>query len=158
VRQRGNVANTRACAARSSTLDLVCVLDKIEPPATTHHGSDSMILRRIVPNLNVDNATTGHEFYEEFLGLRKEFDLGWVASFRSPTNPSVQVSLVSGDPTAAEQSSLSVNVGDVDAAYAEAQRRGYEIVHPLTHEPWGVRRFFVRDPHGIVINIVGHAD
>ena len=96
-----------------------------------------MDLHRIVPNLNVDDATTGHDFYEEFLGLRKEFDLGWVASFRSPTNPSVQVSLVSGDPTPPEPSSLSVAVVDVDAAYAEAQRRGYEIVHPLTHEPWG---------------------
>ena len=30
-----------------------------------------MIIRRIVPNLNVDNATTGHDFYEEFLGFRK---------------------------------------------------------------------------------------
>jgi uncharacterized glyoxalase superfamily protein PhnB len=128
------------------------------PSATTDHESDSMILRRIVPNLNVDNAATGHDFYEDFLGLRKEFDMGWVASFRSPTNPSVQVSLVSGDATAPEQSSLSVQVADVDAAYAEAQLRGYEIVYPLTHEPWGVRRFFVRDPHGIVVNIVGHAD
>jgi catechol 2,3-dioxygenase-like lactoylglutathione lyase family enzyme len=99
-----------------------------------------MILRPIVPNLNVDNATTGHDFYEEFLGLRKEFDMGWIASFRSPTNPSVQVSLVSGDATAPEHSLFSVHVGDVDAAYA------------------GVRRFFVRDPHGIVVNIVGHAD
>jgi uncharacterized glyoxalase superfamily protein PhnB len=125
---------------------------------TTDPGSASMIHRRIVPNLNVDDATTGHEFYEEFLGLRKEFDMGWVASFRSPTNPTVQVSLVSGDRTAPEPSSLSVAVADVDAAYADAQRRGYEIVHPLTHEPWGVRRFFVRDPHGIVVNIVGHAD
>ena len=117
-----------------------------------------MILHRIVPNLNVDDATSGHDFYEEFLGLRKEFDLGWVASFRSPTNPSVQVSLVAQDPTAPEQSSLSVALADVDAAYAEARRRGYEIVHPLTHEPWGVRRLFVRDPHGVVVNIVGHAD
>jgi predicted enzyme related to lactoylglutathione lyase len=117
-----------------------------------------MIHRRIVPNLNVEDAATGHDFYEEFLGLRKEFDLGWVASFRSPTNPAAQVSLVSGDPTAPEPSSLTVAVADVDAAYADAQRRGYEIVHPLTHEPWGVRRFFVRDPHGVVVNIVGHAD
>ena len=113
---------------------------------------------RIVPNLNVDDATTGHDFYEEFLGLEKQFDLGWVASFRSKTHPSVQVSLVSGDASAPEQSSLSVHVADVDAAYAEAQRRGYEIVHPLTQEPWGPRRFFVRDPHGIVVNVVGHAD
>ncbi len=117
-----------------------------------------MTIYRIVPNLTVDDATTGHDFYEEFLGLRTEFDLGWVASFRSPTNPSVQVSIVSKDPTAPEMSSLTVAVADVDAAYAEARRRGYEIVHPLTHEPWGVRRFFVRDPHGIVVNVVGHAD
>ncbi|HEX4335283.1 MAG TPA: VOC family protein [Polyangiaceae bacterium] len=117
-----------------------------------------MILRRIIPNLNVDDATTGHEFYEEFLGLKKEFDMGWVASFRSTTNPSVQVTLVSGDATAPEQSSLTVQVADVDAAYAEAQRRGYEIVHPLTTEPWGLRRFFVKDPHGVVFNIAGHAD
>ena len=75
-----------------------------------------MTIHRIVPNLNVDDASTGHEFYEDFLGLRKEFDLGWVASFRSPTNPSVQVSIVSGDPTAPEPSALSVNVSDVDAA------------------------------------------
>ena len=54
---------------------------------------------------------------------------------------------------------LSVHVGDgVDEAYAEAQRRGYEIVHPLTDEPWGVRRFFVRDPDGNVINMVSHRD
>ena len=113
---------------------------------------------RIVPNLNVDDATTGHAFYEEFLGLEKQFDLGWVASFRSRTHPSVQVSLVSGDASAPEQSSASIQVADVDAAYAEAQRRGYEIVHPLTDEPWGPRRFFVRDPHGVVFNIVGHAE
>jgi predicted enzyme related to lactoylglutathione lyase len=117
-----------------------------------------MFLHRITTNLNVDDATVGHDFYEDFLGLRKEFDMGWIASFRSPTNPSIQVSIVSGDPTAPEQSALGVNVADVDAAYAEAQRRGYEIVLPLTQEPWGVRRFFVRDPHGVVVNVVGHAD
>jgi len=117
-----------------------------------------MEIRRIVPNLNVADASTGHDFYEGFLGLRKEFDLGWVASFRSPADPSVQVSLVGDDASAPEQSALSVAVADVDEAYAEARRRGYEIVHPLTHEPWGVRRFFVRDPHGVVVNVVAHAD
>lgn len=46
----------------------------------------------------------------------------------------------------------------VDEAYAEAQRRGYEIVHPITDEAWGVRRFFVPDPDGNVINVVSHSD
>jgi len=117
-----------------------------------------MHVHRIIPNLTVADPSTGHDFYEEFLGLEKQFDMGWVASFRSPTNASIQVTLVAEDPTAPEPSSMSVPVLDVDAAYAEAQRRGYEIVHPLTQEPWGVRRFFVRDPHGVVVNVVGHAD
>jgi hypothetical protein len=33
---------------------------------------------------------------------------------------------------------------------------GYEIVHPLTTEPWGVVRFLVRTPDGTVLNIVQH--
>jgi hypothetical protein len=39
-----------------------------------------------------------------------------------------------------------------------ARERGYEIVHPLTEEAWGPRRFFVRDPHGVVVNVIGHPD
>jgi predicted enzyme related to lactoylglutathione lyase len=117
-----------------------------------------MEIHRIIPNHNVDDASRGHDFYEEFLGLEKQFDLGWVPSFRSREHPGVQVSLVGRDASAPEQSLASVHVRDVDAVYAEAQRRGYEIVHPLTQEPWGPRRFFVRDPHGVVLNIVGHAD
>jgi uncharacterized glyoxalase superfamily protein PhnB len=108
-----------------------------------------------VPNLNVRDASAGHDFYVDFLGLEKQFDLGWVGSFRSPENRSIQVSLVSGDASAPEDSAISVAVDDVDAAYAEARRRGYEIVHPLTEEPWGPRRFFVRDPSGVVVNVVG---
>src|SRR5262245_20490945 len=117
-----------------------------------------MMIKRIIPNLNVADAAAGHEFYTEFLGLEPAFDLGWVASFRSPGNPAAQVSLVSGDATAREDSVLSVDVDDVDAAYALAQRLGYDIIHPLTTETWGVRRFFVRDPHGNVINIAAHPD
>ncbi len=116
-----------------------------------------MRLRRIVPNLKVD-AGAGHDFYVEFLGLEKQFDLGWIASFQHPVNRSVQVNLVSADATAAEDSVMSVDVADVDAAYAHARELGYEIVHPLTDEQWGVRRFFVRDPHGHVVNVVGHPD
>ena len=116
------------------------------------------MIHRIVPNLNVRDASAGHDFYVDFLGLEKQFDLGWIASFRSPANRSIQVSLVSGDASAPEDSAISVAVDDVDAAYADARRRGYEIVHPLTDEPWGPRRFFVRDPNGVVVNVVGHPD
>ena len=64
--------------------------------------------------------------------------------------------LVTKDATALVDSRISVGVSDVHEAYESAQRRHYEIVHPLTHEAWGVRRFFVRSPHGVVVNVVQH--
>lgn len=115
-----------------------------------------MAVNRIVPNLPATDTHVSRDFYADFLGLEPAMDLGWIVSYRSPENPMVQISIISRDETAPEDSTISVGVSNVDEAYAEAQRRGYEIVHPLTEEPWGVRRFFVRDPNGIVVNIVAH--
>ncbi|MET8257987.1 VOC family protein [Micromonospora sp. NPDC005205] len=116
---------------------------------------------RILPNLPVADIGAAKGFYTDFLGLdTEEFSLGWVARYTSPDADngvgSAAVQLVSGDATAPEDSVISVQVDDVDGAYAEAQRLGYEIVHPLTTEPWGVRRFFVRAPDGNVINVAAH--
>ncbi|HEY5821398.1 MAG TPA: VOC family protein [Propionibacteriaceae bacterium] len=111
---------------------------------------------RIVTNLRVADIEEAKTFYAGFLGLStEEFNLGWVARFTSPES-GANVQLVSGDATAPEDSVISVLAEDVDAAYAEAQSLGYEIVHPLTTEAWGVRRFFVRAPDGNVINIAQH--
>ena len=66
--------------------------------------------------------------------------------------------LVTRDATAADDSVISVCTDDIAGAYAEAQELGYEIVHPLTTEAWGLRRFFVRAPDGNVINITNHRD
>ena len=113
----------------------------------------------IITNLPVQDIAAARDFYAEYLGLSLEdFNLGWVARYVSPDR-TASVQLVTGDATAPHDSVMSVHVGPgVDEAYAEAQRRGYEIVHPLTEEPWGVRRFFVRAPDGNVINIVNHSD
>jgi uncharacterized glyoxalase superfamily protein PhnB len=44
----------------------------------------------------------------------------------------------------------------VNAAHADALARGLDIVYPLTDEPWGIRRFFVREPSGTVVNVASH--
>jgi catechol 2,3-dioxygenase-like lactoylglutathione lyase family enzyme len=100
-------------------------------------------------NLPVADIAAARAFYTDYLGLSvEEFNLGWVARYRSPTGEA-SVQLVTRDATAPHDSVISVHVGSgVDEAYSEAQRRGYGIVHPLTEEAWGVRRFFVRDPDG----------
>jgi catechol 2,3-dioxygenase-like lactoylglutathione lyase family enzyme len=113
----------------------------------------------VVANLPVADIAAARDFYTQYLGLSVEgFNLGWVAHYRSPDG-NAAVQLVTRDATASQDSVISVHVGaDVDEAYEEAKRRGYEIVHPLTEEAWGVRRFFVRAPDGNVINIVSHSD
>ena len=113
----------------------------------------------ITANLSVADMDQAREFYMDYLGLSvEEMNLGWVARVRTPDGRAV-LQLVTRDVSAPVDSQLSVHVGDaVEEAYAEAQRRGYEIVHPLTTEPWGVRRFFVRAPNGTVINVVSHKD
>jgi uncharacterized glyoxalase superfamily protein PhnB len=51
---------------------------------------------------------------------------------------------------------MSIGVDDVDAAYEQMVAGGAVIVHSLRDEPWGVRRFFVRDPNGKVVNVVAN--
>jgi catechol 2,3-dioxygenase-like lactoylglutathione lyase family enzyme len=113
----------------------------------------------ISANLPVTDIAAASHFYTDYLGLSvEEFNLGWVARYRSPDGEA-SVQLVTRDATAPDDSVISVHVGSgVDEAYAEAKRRGYEIVYPLTEEAWGLRRFFVRAPDGNLINVVSHSD
>ena len=111
---------------------------------------------RVIADLPVPDLGPAREFYADYLGLRdEEFNLGWVARYTSPESGAT-VQLVTRDATAAERPAISVHTPDVEQAYAQARERGYQIVHPLTTEPWGVRRFFVRAPDGTVVNVVQH--
>jgi predicted enzyme related to lactoylglutathione lyase len=112
----------------------------------------------ITANLRVADVEAAKSFYSDYLGLStEEFNMGWVARYTSPQTRAI-LQLVTRDATAPEDSVISVHTDDVEAAYEEAQKLGYEIVHPITTEQWGVRRFFVRAPDGNVINIVNHKD
>lgn len=113
-----------------------------------------MKVKGVIADVQVGDIASAKGFYADYLGLStEEFNLGWVARFTSPeTGAHLQV--VTRDASAPENPVASIKVDDVDAAFAEAEQRGYEIVHPLTDEPWGVRRFFVRAPDGNVYNMV----
>jgi catechol 2,3-dioxygenase-like lactoylglutathione lyase family enzyme len=115
-----------------------------------------MSVKRVVPDFQAPEPAASGEFYGEVLGLEVVMDLGWVVTFADPANPVAQISVMREDATAPVQPDASIEVDDVDAAHAAAQRLGCEILHPLTDEPWGVRRFFVRDPNGKVLNILSH--
>jgi predicted enzyme related to lactoylglutathione lyase len=108
-----------------------------------------------IANLHTDDVERARAFFG-FLGMTEvAMDQGWVARFVSPDSGAC-VQVVTRDATAAEDSVMTIKVEDVDAAYEQARQRGYEIVHPLTDEPWGIRRFFVRSPDGQVVNVAHH--
>jgi catechol 2,3-dioxygenase-like lactoylglutathione lyase family enzyme len=114
-----------------------------------------MNVRRIVPNIPSDRIEESRAFYTELLGLNVAMDMGWVVTLVSPNYPTAQISLLQKQEQSAAPT-LSVEVDDVDSVHADAVERGLPIVYPLTTEPWGVRRFFVIDPNGVVINVMGH--
>ena len=117
-----------------------------------------MQVNRVITDLHVEDIDAAKGFYTDFLGLStEEFNLGWVARYTSP-DTGVNVQLVTEDASAPESPVVSVLTRDLAGAFEEATRLGYEIVHPITTEAWGVHRFFVRAPDGNVFNIVEHAD
>ncbi len=115
-----------------------------------------MSVQRVVPDITTERIEESREFYVGLLGFEVAMDMDWVVTLVSPVNRTAQVILMTRDARAPLQPQISIEVTHVDAVHAEAVRRGDDITYPLTDEPWGVRRFFVRDPSGVVINVLGH--
>jgi len=113
-------------------------------------------IRRVVPDIKSDRIDESRDFYAGILGFQIAMDMGWVITFVSPTNPTAQITVIRDDHSANVHPQMSIEVDNVDEAHAKAVERGLKIVYPLTDEPWGVRRFFVADPNGLVINILSH--
>jgi uncharacterized glyoxalase superfamily protein PhnB len=111
-------------------------------------------ITRAVPNIRSESPAETRDFFVDLFGFEVAMDMGWVVTLASPSNPSVQVTIVGGDDMAAP--GISVEVADVDAVHAKAVERGLEIAYPLRDEEWGVRRFMLRDPSGTVVNVLSH--
>ena len=117
-----------------------------------------MSIRRVVPNVKSACFDESRDFYTEFLGFDVAMDIGWVMTLASPNNPTAQVTILGEPDSSVPHPQISIEVADVDALHAKALARGLQIVYPLTDEPWGVRRFYVVDPNGTVINIMSHRE
>jgi catechol 2,3-dioxygenase-like lactoylglutathione lyase family enzyme len=111
-------------------------------------------IKRAVPNITSDRPAETRDFFVDLLGFEVAMDMGWVVTLASPTNPSLQVSIIGNEDPAAP--GISVEVADVDAVHARAVQRGLEIAYPLRDEEWGVRRFMLREPSGTTVNVLSH--
>ena len=113
-----------------------------------------MQIERIAPILTVDDLASAIAEHTAALGMQVVMDMDWVAFLADDAGR--QIGLMTVDATAPVNPDISVFVDDVEAAHAAAMAAGVEIVHPLSTEEWGVRRFFYRDSSGRVINVGTH--
>jgi predicted enzyme related to lactoylglutathione lyase len=112
-------------------------------------------VRWIKPNILSDRFDESRAFYNEVIGLDGGDGLDWILFFGTEKRE-VQLSVMRLDVKAHVHPDVSIEVDDVDAVYERARAAGAAIIYPITDEEWGLRRFFVRDPNGAVINVTQH--
>jgi catechol 2,3-dioxygenase-like lactoylglutathione lyase family enzyme len=116
-----------------------------------------MRIRRVVPNIKSKHFDDSRAFYIDLLGFKVGMDLGFIVTLVSPSNPTAQISLLQDEAGCSIPCAhLSIEVENVDEIFQRANALGLKIIYPLTDEPWGVRRFYVADPNGTVLNVMSH--
>ncbi|RKP45547.1 VOC family protein [Trinickia fusca] len=119
-----------------------------------------MQVKRIVANVATPDVDKDRDaaFYRDILGLDVLMDHGWIVTFglREPVPMQVQISVASQGGSDTPVPDLSIEVDDIEAAYERVVRAGVPIEYGPIDEPWGVRRFYVRDPFGKLVNLLAH--
>lgn len=115
-----------------------------------------MAVLRIVPNIATDRLDEARRFYGELLGLEVGMDHGWIVTFVGAGAAAPQISFAREGGSGTPVPDLSIEVDDLDAVYERLLHAGIAIEYGPATEPWGVRRFFVRDPFARLVNILQH--
>lgn len=115
-----------------------------------------MKVRRIIANIAAADLAAAKRFYGDVLGLDLLMDHGWIATWGSTEQMPVQISFAAEGGSGTPVPDLSIEVDDVEAALAGMKAAGFAIEYGPADEPWGVRRFYVRDPFGRLVNILSH--
>ena len=117
-----------------------------------------MAILRIVADLETPDPKATADWYAALFGMEVLMDQGFIVTLGAGGTAPVQLSLASEGGSGTPVPHLSIEVDDIDDTHARAMMLKLEEVYPMTLEPWGVRRFFLRDPQGRILNILSHAD
>lgn len=113
-------------------------------------------------SLNVDDVVASSRFLQEHFGFREEMAAdGFAALARDDVGMNV-VFLRRGLPTLPDDQRdvhaagliLAFVVEDLEGELARLRAEGVAITMPLTVEEWGERAFQVRDPNGVIVQLV----
>jgi catechol 2,3-dioxygenase-like lactoylglutathione lyase family enzyme len=116
-----------------------------------------MHVKRIMAIIATEDVAAARRFYQDLLGLDLLMDHGWLVTYGSSRKMSVQVSIASEGGSGTPVPDLSIEVDNLDTALRRMKKAKVAIEYGPADEPWGVRRFYVRDPFGRLINILMHS-
>jgi catechol 2,3-dioxygenase-like lactoylglutathione lyase family enzyme len=116
-----------------------------------------MAVRRIVANIAGTDMAAARAFYGEILGLQVVMDQGWIVTFAADASMTPQLSIAAEGGSGTPVPDLSIEVDDLDEVLRRFTERGIPLEYGPADEPWGVRRFYLRDPFGRLVNILQHA-
>ncbi len=115
-----------------------------------------MKVKRIIANIETAEVEKAQAFYHRILGLDLIMDHGWIRTYGSDSKMSVQVSFASQGGSDTAVPALSIEVDDLEAVLKRVKKAKIKIEYGPRIEPWGVRRFYVKDPFGKLVNILRH--
>lgn len=111
---------------------------------------------RIVSNIEASTLEEAANFYADIFGLELLMDLGWIRTYGSNEEMSIQISIATQGGSGTSVPDLSIEVDDLDAVLRKITDANISIEYGPKKEPWGVRRFYVRDPFSKLINVLQH--
>ena len=115
-----------------------------------------MKVKRIVANVKTIDLDKATLFYRDILGLELVMDVGWIRTYATNSATTNQLSFASRGGSDSEVADLSIEVDDLEAALDRFKEANIPLEYGPVNEPWGVRRFYVRDPFDRLINILEH--
>lgn len=113
-----------------------------------------MAVTRIVANLLAPDPQALARFYQQVFGLDVPFDMGWITFLNTDATQKIELHTAAQGGGGADLPVISIGVDDLAAAEAAVRAAGAEVVYGPVSEPWGLRRFFFRDPAGNLVNVV----
>ncbi|HEX3506356.1 MAG TPA: VOC family protein [Xanthobacteraceae bacterium] len=115
-----------------------------------------MAVKRIVTNIGANNVAAAKAFYGDVLEMDVAMDMGWIVTFAADAAAAPQLSVATEGGSGTVVPDISVEVDDFDAVYRRVCAGGFAVEYGPVTEPWGVKRFYVRDPFGRLVNILTH--
>lgn len=115
-----------------------------------------MKVKRIVANITATDVAAAQRFYREALELDIVMDHGWIVTYGAGEQMPIQISFATEGGSGTPVPDLSIEVDELEVVYKRMQEAGFHITYGPVNEPWGVRRFFVQDPFGKLVNILSH--